>query len=71
MASKKKPTACGAEVAVSAHEWREPPRSKPLHSVCILARGCEHAGLYIQMVGRVMRPFSTRPGSKRRGSRTV
>ena len=26
-------------------------------SVCILARGCEHAGLYIQMVGRVMRPF--------------
>lgn len=25
-------------------------------SVCILARGCEHAGLYIQMVGRVMRP---------------
>jgi DNA repair protein RadD len=26
-------------------------------SVCILARGCEHAGLYIQMAGRVMRPF--------------
>jgi len=25
-------------------------------SVCIIARGCEHAGLYIQMVGRVMRP---------------
>lgn len=31
-------------------------------SVCILARGCEHAGLYIQMVGRVMRPF---PGKYR------
>ena len=25
-------------------------------SVCIIARGCNHASLYLQMVGRVMRP---------------
>ena len=31
-------------------------------SICIVARGCEHAGLYLQMVGRVMRPA---PGKMR------
>jgi DNA repair protein RadD len=31
-------------------------------SICILARGCDHAGFYLQMVGRVMRPF---PGKTR------
>jgi superfamily II DNA or RNA helicase len=34
----------------------------PECSVCIIARGCDHASLYIQMVGRVMRAF---PGKKR------
>lgn len=30
------------------------PRAK----VCMLARGCEHAGIFLQMVGRVLRPFN-------------
>lgn len=34
----------------------------PMASVCLLARGCGHAGAYIQMVGRVMRPY---PGKDR------
>jgi len=29
----------------------------PRAEVCLLARGCDHAGLYLQMVGRVMRPY--------------
>jgi superfamily II DNA or RNA helicase len=28
----------------------------PAASVCVLARGCGHAGAYLQMVGRVLRP---------------
>ncbi len=34
----------------------------PMIEVCILARGADHAGLYIQMVGRALRPF---PGKDR------
>lgn len=34
----------------------------PRARVCLLARGCGHAGTYLQMVGRVLRPH---PGKKR------
>lgn len=30
----------------------------PRAQVCLLARGCGHAGIYLQMVGRVLRPYS-------------
>lgn len=33
----------------------------PSAEVCILARRCQHVGLYLQIVGRVLRPF---PGKK-------
>jgi len=39
-------------VAVLTEGW-DCPRA----SVAILARGCSHAGLYLQIVGRVLRPY--------------
>jgi len=44
-------------VNVLSEGWDDPECS-----VCIIARGCDHASLYIQMVGRVMRAF---PGKRR------
>ena len=34
----------------------------PSSEVCMIARGCSHAGTFLQMVGRVLRPF---PGKDR------
>jgi DNA repair protein RadD len=44
-------------VFVLTEGWDCPPAE-----VCILARGCDHVGTYIQMVGRVLRPS---PGKRR------
>jgi superfamily II DNA or RNA helicase len=35
----------------------------PRAEVCILARGCDHVGTYLQMVGRVLRPYPGKAGA--------
>ena len=35
----------------------------PAAEVCMLARGCQHAGTYLQMVGRVLRPSPGKAGA--------
>ena len=48
---------CLTNVFVLTEGW-DCPRAE----VCIIARGCDHVGTYLQMVGRVLRPF---PGKAR------